>query len=109
MLKANAILWAINALLFAVLGFPGGNLTGLASSGYFSKVTLLETGISFLVAGAIAFSGSVLPSKAKEYAHKTEEKWSMDKLRKSEKRANKYIALAVVLFAESLLIALGGF
>jgi hypothetical protein len=107
--KANLIIWIINAAVFAVLAATSSGWTELLLSGYFSKITLLETGIAFLAAGAIAFSGSVLPSKAKEYSRKTNEQWSMDKLRKNEKKANKYIALAVILFLESLLVSFLGF
>jgi hypothetical protein len=107
-LKANLIIWTINALLFVILVFSGSNVTNLAFSGYFSKITLLETGVSFLVGGALAFSGSVLPSKAKEYALKSDERWSIEKLRKSEKRANKYIILAIMMLVESILISFFG-
>jgi hypothetical protein len=104
-LKGNLIIWTVNALLFAILILSGYSLNNLASSGYFSKITFAETGVSFLVAGALAFSGSVLPSKTKEYVLKSDEQWSIEKLRKSEKRANKYIILAVILFVESILIS----
>ena len=106
LLKANAVVWLINALLLAILILSGSTLTGLIFSGFFSKMTLLETGAAFLVGGARAFSGSVLPSKAKEYILKSDEKWSMEKLRNGEKAANKYIIFAVILFVESLLISL---
>jgi hypothetical protein len=83
-------------------------LTNLAFSGYFSKITLIETGVSFLVGGALAFSGSILSSKTKEYVLKSDEQWSIEKLRKSERKANKYIILAVILFVESILISFFG-
>ncbi len=107
--KANLIVWTINAVVFAVLAAISTGWAELLFSGYFSKITLLETGVAFLAAGAIAFSGSVLPSKAKEYSRKTNEKWSMDQLRKSEKKANKYVALAIILFIESLIVSFLGF
>jgi hypothetical protein len=107
-LKGNLIVWAVNALLFAILVLSGSTLVGLASSGFFSKIALLETGVSFLVGGALAFSGSVLTSKTKEYVLGSDEQWSMEKLRKSEKRANRYIILAVILFAESILLSFFG-
>jgi hypothetical protein len=107
-LQRNLIIWAVNGLLFVILVLLGSSLTNLIFSGYFSKITLLETGVSFLVGGALAFSGSILPSKAKEYVHKSDEQWSIEKLRKSEKRANKYIILAVILFAESILVSFFG-
>jgi hypothetical protein len=99
-LKANMVLWAINVLSFAVLFALGFNLV---NSGYFSKITLLETGITFLVGGALAFSGSALPSKAKDQILKKDHgEWSIENLRSSEKRANKYLILAVILFLECL-------
>jgi hypothetical protein len=107
-LKGNLIIWAVNALLFAILVLSGSTLNSLAFSGFFSKITLLETGVSFLVGGALAFSGSVLPSKTKEYVFKSDEQWSVEKLRKSERKANKYIILAVILFIESILISFLG-
>ena len=104
-LKGNLIVWIINILLLALLVFSGSNFNDLVFSGFFSKVTLLETGIALLIGGALAFSGSVLPSKAREYILKSDEQWSMEKLRKNEKRANKYLVLAVFLFFESIIIS----
>ena len=104
-LKANAVVWAINSSLLAILLLLGFSWV---NSGYFSKITLFETGISFLVAGALAFSGSALPSKAREVVLKSGEQWSIEKLRRSEKRANKYIVLAAILLVESILISFLG-
>jgi len=109
LVKGNLVVWAINGVLFAILGLSGSGWTNLITSGYFSKITFLETGVTFLVGGALAFSGSILPNKAREQILKTaDEPWSMEKLRKSEKRANKYILLALILFVESLLVTLMG-
>ena len=108
LLKVNLLMWAINAILFAILVLLGSSPTGLLSSGLFSKLTLFETGIALVVAGAVAFSGSASASKTREYVRKSDEQWSIDKLRKSEKRANKYIVMAIVIFAESIVISLLG-
>jgi hypothetical protein len=109
-LKGNLVVWAINGVLFAIMGLSGSSWVNLIASGYFSKITFLETGATFLVGGALAFSGSLLPSKAREQILKTDnEPWSMEKLRRGEKRANKYIMLALILFVESLLVAFMGF
>ncbi len=108
-LKANVVIWAINGVFLGLLGLPGSNWSGLLFSSFFSKVFLLETGISFVVGGALAFSGSVLPSKTKEYVLKSEEQWSIEKLRKSEKKANKYLILAILLLLESIILSLFGF
>lgn len=109
LLKANLVVWAIDALLFSILVLLGSSLANLVSSHYFSIITLLETGVAFLVAGALAFSGSISTNKAKEYVRKSDEKWSVDKLKESEKKANRYIVLAVILFAESIMISFFGF
>ncbi len=97
-LKANAVIWVINVVLFIILFFG----FSWVISGYFSKITLLETGISFLIGGAMAFSGSALPAKAKDQILRKDEPWSIDSLRSSEKRANKYLILAVIVFIECL-------
>ncbi len=107
-LKVNLIIWVVNGLLSGILVLSGWNINEFLSYRFFSIVTLLETGVAFLIAGAFAFSGSVLPSKAKEYARKSEGRWSMETLKKSEKKANGYIVLAAVLFAESLLVSIIG-
>ena len=107
-LKGNLVVWFVNALLFVILVSSGYTLINLVSSGYFSKITLLETGICFLVGGAIAFSGSISSNKTKEFIRKSNEQWSIDKLRKRERRANKYIALAILLFVESLITSFLG-
>ena len=104
-LKANIVIWVVNSVLFIILDLFGN---GWGKSGYFSKISLVEAGIFFLIGGALVFSGSVLPSKVKEQILKSNEKWSIENLRNSEKRANKYIILAVILFVECLIVSLLG-
>jgi hypothetical protein len=108
-LKGVLIIWLVNALLFVILVLSGYVLSDLVSSGLFSKISLLEAGLAFIVGGAIAFSGSILPTKARENILKREEEWSLEKLKKSEKTANKYISLAVILFLISMIISILGF
>lgn len=109
LLKGNLIVWAVNGIIAVVLGLIGLGFDGLVSYGYFSKIAFLETGIAFLIGGAMAFSGSVLPNKAKEQIFKSPgEPWSMEKLRDSEKKANRFIVLAVILFVESIIISFLG-
>ncbi len=108
LLVGNSVVWVINTVFFSALVFTGSSVAGLIGSSFFSKMTLLETGVAFLIGGALAFSGSVLPSKTQEQIFKKGEPWSMEKLKKSEKRANKFIVLALVLFLESLIISLFG-
>jgi hypothetical protein len=108
LLKGNAIVWAINTVLLVVLFSSGYTLTELIAGAYLSKITLLETGIAFLVGGALAFSGSASSTEVSERLRKSNERWSLERLRKSEKRANRYIVLAMLFFFESLIISLLG-
>jgi hypothetical protein len=82
--------------------------TKLAVSSYLSIITLLETGLALLIGGSLAFSGAALPNKMKGQIQKSDEQWSIEKLKSSEKRANKYLILAAVMFAECLLVSFLG-
>jgi len=105
--KLNIIIWAVNCGIFILLILLNQNVSLL--TGYFSKALFLETGIAFLVGGIIAFSSSALPSKAREYISKSEEDWSIDTLKIAEKRANKYLLLALILFIQSIIISILGY
>jgi hypothetical protein len=109
LLKGNFVIWALNGVSFSLLLLFGYSAIDLLNASFLTKITLLETGVVFVVAGGIAFSGSLLPSKAREQIFKSEDgEWSMEKLRKSEKTANKYILLAIILFLESIIISVFG-
>jgi hypothetical protein len=107
-LRASLIIWVINLFLFVILILFGFSFAQLVSTDYFSKATFLETGLVLLVGGAIAFSGSVGSSKTKELIRKTDENWSIEKLRMSEKRANKFFLFALILFVESIALSFLG-
>jgi hypothetical protein len=104
LLKAILVTWIINLILVLILVLLDYNLTG-----FFSKITFLETGITLLVGGAIAFLGSASASKNKELISKTKEEWSIDNLKKSEKKANKYFIIAAIMFVQSIIISILGF
>jgi hypothetical protein len=104
-LKANLLVWITNALIFFVLYFSGHRLS---TGSYFSLVLLFETGIFLLVGGALAFSGAALQHKTKEQIFKLDDPWSIEKLKSSEKRANKYLMLAAILFVECLIVSVLG-
>ncbi len=107
-LKAELIIWILNMLILAILLVLGQNAESILASDFLTKVTLLEAGIALIVGGAIAFSGSVLPSKAKEAMTKSSEPWTLEKLKKSENTANKYIILGFIMFLIALLISMFG-
>ena len=94
-------------MIFVLLVFADHNAALLQA--YFTKALFLETGITFLIGGLLAFSSSVLPSKAREIVSKSEEQWSIDTLKTGEKRANKYLLLAIVLFIQSIIISILGY
>jgi hypothetical protein len=106
-IKLNIIIWTANSLIFILLILTNNNAALLQA--YFTKALFLETGITFLIGGLLAFSSSVLPSKVREIASKSEEQWSIDTLKTGEKRANKYLLLAIVLFIQSIIISILGY
>ncbi|MFB3889308.1 MAG: hypothetical protein ACE14S_07435 [Candidatus Bathyarchaeia archaeon] len=105
-IKANAVTWTVTLCLFGVLLLLGFDASGLVVSRYFSKVLFLESGILLLVGGLVAFGSGIFSSKVREHVFKSGEEWSMEKLRKGEKRANLFILAGALLFAQSLLVSL---
>ena len=104
--KANVVIWLINFIILASATLLGHNGLLLITDGFLALLLLLETGVAFLAAGALAFSGAIFPSKVREHVfHSDSEKWSIEQLEKEEKRANPYIVLAAVLFLQSLLVS----
>lgn len=105
MARANGVIWLVNLALLAVLSLFGFSWLSLLLTGYLSKMFFLETGLVLLIGGAMAFSGGVFPSKVREHFGGSSEKWSVEKLRKSEKRANMYLVLGFLLFVQCLLVS----
>ena len=108
-LKLNIIIWVVNGLLFALLSFASRDPVATLFSSFLSKILLFETGVTFLIGGLLAFTGSILYSKTREYIAKKEENWSIETLKKSEKKANKYLLLALVLFIQSIIVSIIGY
>lgn len=108
-LKANLGLWIVNGLLLVAFSLVGNGFLQVLNLEFFSKLTFVETGIVLVIGGLVAFSGSVSAAKSKEFILKSNERWSMEKLRLSEKRSIKFLILGLILFVESLLISLLGY
>jgi hypothetical protein len=108
-LIANFVLWAVNAIFIATLGLVYGSFQYFTSSAFISMILLLECGLNFVVGGVIAFSGSVSASKTQDLIQKSDKPWFVEKLKTSEKRANKYLILAVIIFLESLIVSFFGY
>lgn len=102
-LKVNLAFLIIDLLLLPFFSlFFEVSVLMLVKDGFFSTMLLLDSGIIFLVGGLIAFSSSIFPSKVKEHVFHSEEKWSQEKHRKSERKANLYILTGILLFLESI-------
>ncbi|MEM3673607.1 MAG: hypothetical protein QW468_05250 [Candidatus Bathyarchaeia archaeon] len=103
-LKANVIAVTVDIVFLALLvALMNLDVLALIRDGYFPKMLLLEAGIVFLIGGAIAMSASIFPSKVREHFLHSREEWSMEKLRKGEKKANLYILTGIILFIECII------
>ena len=102
-LRANAIVVVIDLIVLAVwLLLQSSNLVAPVRKDFFTVLLLLESALVFLAAGAMAMSTSIFPSKVREYFFRSKEKWSPEKHKKSEARANLYILVGILLFLESI-------
>jgi hypothetical protein len=108
-LKAIALIWLINGIVLLILILMGNDFQTLLAATIFSKLALFESGITFLIGGIIAFSGSVSASKSKEVLFKSSEQWSIEKLKISEKAANNYLLLALIILIISIIISVLGY
>ncbi len=105
MLKVNVIFLVIDiALLLLLSQFFRVAVFSLVHSGFFSMLLLLDSGIIFLMGGIIAMSSSIFPSKVREYVFRSHETWSQERHRKSERKANLYILMGILLFLESVVL-----
>jgi hypothetical protein len=102
-LKVNLTFLMIDLLLLLFLALLlRVSVFSLVKAGFFPMTLLLNSGIVFLAGGLIAMSSSIFPSKIREYVFHSDEKWSQEKQKKSERKANLYILSGVILFLESL-------
>jgi hypothetical protein len=102
-LRANVIVVVIDLIVLAVwLLLQSANLVAPVRKDFFTVLLLLESALVFLAGGAVAMSTSIFPSKAREYFFRSKEKWSPEKHKKSEARANLYILVGILLFLESI-------
>jgi len=100
-LKVNVALLVIDFLILALMFFF--LKVNILNPVVFSMLLLLESGITFLVGGALVISSSIFPSKVREEIFHTEERWSLEKHHQTQRKANRYILVGVFLFLESLI------
>jgi hypothetical protein len=106
-LKVNLIALILDVgLLLIWLLLNNANLLGPMRRDFFPFLLLLESGIALLIGGSIAMSSSIFPSKVKEHVFHSEERWSREKLKRGEARANPYILAGILLFLEAVGLAL---
>ena len=85
--------------------FSAADLVAQIFRGLFPVLLLLEAGLIFLAGGVSVLSSTVFFTKVREYLFHSEEKWSMDKYRHSERGALPFMLLGVMLFGESVFLA----
>lgn len=106
-LKINFSILAVDLGLLLVWSLLSNiNILPPVRRDFFPLLLLLESGLIFLIGGAIAMSSSIFPSKIREHISRSEEKWSKEKLKKGEAKANLYILAGILLFLESVGFAL---
>jgi len=105
-LKVNLTFLVIDLLLLPFLSlFLGVSVLSLVKAGFFPTMLLLNSSIIFLAGGLIAMFSSIFPSKIREYIFHSDEKWSEETQKKSERKANLYVLAGIILFLESLISA----
>ena len=103
-LKVNLFFLVIDLLLLLFLALLlRVSVFSLVKAGFFPMTLLLDSGIVFLAGGLMAMSSSIFPSKIREHVLHSDEKWSEERQKKSERKANLYILTGIVLFLESVI------
>jgi hypothetical protein len=103
-LKVNISLLIIDFLMLTLMSFF--LKVNILNPMVFSMLLLLESGITFLVGGILVISSSIFPSKIREQIFHSEERWSLEKHQRTQKKANQYILVGVFLFFEALILSL---
>jgi hypothetical protein len=105
-LTANFVIIGVDVVLLAIgLLLQSASIIAPLRNDFAPILLLLESALVFLTGGAIAMSMSIFPTKIREHFFRSTEKWSAEKHKKSETRANMYILVGIFLFAESLGLA----
>ena len=105
-LKVNFIIIVIDVVLLAIgLLLQNASIIAPIRRDFVMILLLLESALVFLTGGAVAMSTSIFPTKIREHFFRSKEKWSAEKHKKSESRANLYILVGIFLFVESLGLA----
>ena len=106
-LRAKGLILIIDFILLAIwMLLQSASLIVPVRKDFLAVLLLLESALVFLTGGAVAMSTSIFPTKIREYFFRSKEKWSAEKHKKSEARANLYILVGVFLLLESVGFAL---
>lgn len=106
-LRVNSVFIVIDFLLLLVwAAFLNSTSLVWFKSGYLSMMLLLEAGLVFLAGGLVAMSSSIFANKVRNYVFHSDEKWSVERGKKTERKANLCILTGGILFIESLIFAL---
>ena len=106
-LKIDGIILIVDFLILVLSSvFLGRSVVDLDSVGFLSVILFVECGVVLIAGGATEMSSSVFFSKVREYVFHSKETWSADSYRKGREKAVEYILLGIMLFAESMVLAL---
>jgi hypothetical protein len=104
-LKANIIVLAVDLpILIAVWLFQGIDLPA-TFSGYFPAMLLVEAAVVFTIGGLIPLTSTIFFSRIRKHFLHSNEEWSADKHKESERRSNYLILTGLFLFLESLAVS----
>lgn len=102
----NILILVVNVISSAVYSFYSGIDLFLALKGGLPALLLLESGVLFLTGGFAAYGGTIFGSKVRQYYFKSGKEWTPEAARKGEKNAFFFVALALILFAESFIFSI---
>lgn len=103
---SNVVIIAADMIVSVGYSIINGIDLILALRGVLTTLLLLESGVLFLTGGFAAYGGTIFVSKVRQYYFKSGEDWTPETARKGEKNAFFFVALAVILLAESLILSL---
>ena len=102
----NVVIIIVNVIVSVVYSFFSGVDLFLSLKGVLPALLLLESGVLFLTGGFAAYGGTIFVSKVRQYYFESGKDWTPEAVRKGEKNAFFFVALALILFAESFIFSI---
>ncbi|MCX6643370.1 MAG: hypothetical protein NTV15_08275 [Candidatus Bathyarchaeota archaeon] len=103
---SNVVILAVDMIVSVIYSIFYGVDLILALRGVLPALLLMESGVLFLTGGFAAYGGTIFVSKVRQYYFKSGKEWTPEAVRKGEKNAFFFVALASILLAESLIFSI---